>query len=245
MRKRTVLTAAALAAAVGGFGAGRAWATGIAISGTMEGNNLGSQAVHAGDWIAAGYDFKINGSHAAATVGFGGPRVDIPVSCTDGGQTVGTISVPLAGGPYSDAQNFSDWLPTGNQQIPASFEGAVQAPDLCGGRAMFDTSSGATFTADLQSTTTSAVTVRFHYRDPAAKGKGNHNCADPADPLAGDSATCGASWSSSPSFTPTVTSTPVPVGALGGIGVAAVAAGSLAVFQRRSRRQRSGAASLS
>ena len=201
------------------------------------GNNLGANAVHPGDWIAGGYDFKINGSHAATTVGFGDARVDIPVSCSDGGAVVGTIRVPLTGGPYGDAQNFTDWLPTGDEQIPASFEGAVQAPDLCSGGAMFDTSTGATFSADLQANSSSTVTVRFHYRDPAAKGKGNHNCADPADPRAGDAATCGASWSSSPTFGPTVTDTPVPVGALGGVGVAVVGAGAFAVVQRRSRHR--------
>ncbi|MBV9042909.1 MAG: hypothetical protein JOZ68_18060 [Acidimicrobiia bacterium] len=236
MRKRRLLTAAALTIGVT-VAAGPASAAGIAISGSMEGNNLGANAVHAGDWVAAGYDFKINGSHPTTTIGFGGARVDIPVSCTDGGTVVGTIRIPLAGGPYSDSQNFTDWLPTGDQQVPASFEGAVQAPDLCNGSAMFDTSSGATFSADLQASGSNAVTVRFHYRDPAAKGKGNHDCADAADPLAGDAATCGASWSSSPSFGPSVTDTPVPVGALGGIGFAAVGAGAFALVQRRSRRR--------
>ncbi len=238
MRVRLLVAAAAAGGLLIGL-AGPAWAGGITISGTMEGNNLGSQAVHAGDWVAGGYSLKINGSHGAATVGFGGAKVDIPVSCSDGGTVAGTITIPLSGGPYSDPTNFTDWLPTGDQQVPASYQGAVQAPDLCGGGAMYDTNSGATFSADLQSTTSSAVTVRFHYRDPAAKAKGNHNCADPNDPAAGDAATCGASWSSSPSFTPTVTTTPVPVGTVGGIGLAALAATGLTVVQRRSRRKRS------
>ena len=241
-RRLVGVSAIALVLSVGGT---PAWASGITISGTMEGNNLGSQAVHAGDWISGGYDFKINGSHPAATVAFGAPRVGIPVSCTDGGPVVGTITVPLSGGPYSDAQNFTDWLPTGDQRVPASFEGAVQAPDLCSGGAMFDTSSGATFSADLQSTQSNAVTVRFHYRDPAAKGKGNHDCADPSDPEAGDASTCGASWSSSPSFAPTVTSTPVPVGTTGAIGLALLAAAGLGISQLRARRRSPARASAS
>src|SRR5439155_13917083 len=115
------------------------------------------------------------------------------------------------------------------------------APNFCGGSVMFSASNspssggGATFTADLQATQTNSINIRFHFRDPAAKGKPNTDCSSPAENT-GDAATCGASWSSTQSFTPDVVSTPVPVGAVGGLLVTAIVCVGFFLFSRSRRR---------
>ncbi|HVT76320.1 MAG TPA: hypothetical protein VHD87_04765 [Acidimicrobiales bacterium] len=186
------------------YGSGAGQATAITISGTMEGNNLGSNAIHAGDWIAGGYHLQ---GQAGTPYTFANAKVTIPVSCTDGDTVAGNIVVPLAPGPWTPTSTgWYPWLagtnPSNEPVVP--FEGSVQAPDLCNGNAMYDTSTGATFTADLSSTgSTSGVSIQFHYRDPNAKGKGNHNCADSHDSGSMQADVCGASVSSTYASSPT------------------------------------------
>jgi hypothetical protein len=99
--------------------------------------------------------------------------------------------------------------------------------------------AGASFTADLQSTGTNDVHFRFHYRDPNAKGKGNVNCSDP-NQNTGDSSVCGASWSATNSYSPDPY-VPVPMGTVGILGVAGLAALVFGFVQLRARRRRRGA----
>ncbi|MBV8302926.1 MAG: hypothetical protein JOZ04_01855, partial [Acidimicrobiia bacterium] len=183
-----------------------ALATPVSISGSMEGNNLGTNAIRPGDWISGGYHFQ---GQAGATYVFQGAKVTIPVSCTDGKPPVGNIVVNLFEGPWvllpsSTPPYNGGWYPwlagtnPGNEPV-VPYEGSVQAPDLCSGGAMYDTAVGAVFTADVVSTDTSTgVDIQFHYRDPNAKGMGNHNCyGDPkVDPKINDPSVCGASVSS-------------------------------------------------
>ncbi|MBV8296240.1 MAG: hypothetical protein JO085_05330, partial [Acidimicrobiia bacterium] len=75
-----------------------ALATPISISGSMEGNNLGPNAISPGDWISGGYHFQ---GQAGATYVFQDAKVTIPVSCTDGGSVVGNIVVKLFEGPWA------------------------------------------------------------------------------------------------------------------------------------------------
>jgi hypothetical protein len=97
---------------------------------------------------------------------------------------------------YAVPANDSSWLPTGDANNVLSWDGVVQAPDLCRGHPM-DNKVGAVFTATVSQNppTGSLVDWRFKYRDPNAKGKGNVNCLDTSDPRRSDAATCGASWS--------------------------------------------------
>ena len=92
--------------------------------------------------------------------------------------------------------NNSDWLPTGDANSVYSWQGAVKAPDLCGGKPMDDVGQ-AVFTATVAQMPPSGslVDFRFKYRDPAAKGKPNTNCLDTTDPNRSVAAICGASWS--------------------------------------------------
>jgi len=224
---RRVLMALVGGAAVVAVTAAPAMASTFSITGTME----GSLHIAPGDRLWGGYHFTISGSHPAATVGFGDARVTIPVSCTSGGPQAGVITINLAGGPYADPQNSSAWLPANDEHDPATWQGSTTAPDLCNGGTMFNASNspstggGATFTADLQSTQSNKVNFQFHYHDSGA-----------TDCSAGS--VCGASWSATPSIEPTVSATPVPVGAAGAVGVAAVLGGAAAVAQRRTRRRR-------
>ena len=67
---------------------------------------------------------------------------------------------------------------------------------MCGGKPMDDTGQ-AVFTTTVAQTpaTGSLVDFRFHYRDPAAKGKANTNCLNTSDPNRAKADVCGASWS--------------------------------------------------
>src|SRR5882724_10781323 len=185
---------------------GRASANVLTITGSQEGD----MDIAPGDWVAAGYFLKMNGSHAAATIFMVNATVTLPVTCVGGGG--GNIVVNLSPGPVTIPANDHNQHPTGDQDSPASFQGSVQAPDLCNGGLMHNTN--ATFNVDIQSTnTTDTISVQFHYRVPDAKGMGNIDCSNPAqNPEPGLSNVCGASVSSTASTTadplPTATATP-------------------------------------
>jgi hypothetical protein len=165
----------------------------------------GALTIHPGDWISGGYSFKfISGNHAA-TLYRVTATVTVPVACAGG--SVENITVPLGqpgqlngGGvttaTFNIAAGDTNWLPTGDQNNILSWAGAVQAPaNLCGG-AGGTNKGGAIFDATvLQTPHVDLVDWRFHYRDPAAKGKPNTNCTDAADPNRARADVCGASWS--------------------------------------------------
>jgi hypothetical protein len=148
-----------------------------------------------GDWISGGYDFTIPGSHPQSTVTVTNPTVTLPVYCPQGGGPGGNIVINMPSATYTVGANNNSWIPTGDQNSVLSWEGAVQAPNLCGGLPMAN-KSGAIFNSGT--TTQGGANFRFKYRDPHAKGKGNVDCADANwNPISqrNDAATCGASWS--------------------------------------------------
>jgi hypothetical protein len=232
-RALRLLAVFALVAAGAGVFAGTALANQISISGSME----GSINISPGDWVAAGYDITIPGSHPGETVQLANAHVVISGSCTNGGSD--SVVIPLSAGPYTIPANDSGWYPSGDENDPLVYQGAVQAPaGLCGGTGQLNGSGGATISGDLQSTVTTAqVHVRFHYRDPNAKGKGNVNCSSGS--YAAD--VCGASWSGTNSYLPDVW---VPLATLGGLLLAALLAGGLVLQQKRMRRRRQATALL-
>ena len=104
---------------------------------------------------------------------FNNAQVTIPVSCTHGGSTIaGDIVVPLSNGPYAASGNGTNvpWTDQASTN-PLPYQGAVQAPNLCNGGPMYNASQegGATFSADVTSTSTAPIMVQFHYRIPDAK----------------------------------------------------------------------------
>ena len=151
--------------------------------------------INPGDWISGGYSFKfITGSHAATSYTVN-TSITLPVYCPDGGGSGGDIVIPLGIQTYNIAAGDTSWKRTGDQNSILAWEAAVQAPDLCSGHRMRN-QIGATFTATTsQNPQVGLVDWRFHYRDPAAKGKPNTNCTDASDPNRNRADVCGASWS--------------------------------------------------
>lgn len=124
----------------------------------------GDLQVKPGDTMSAGIDISVGGPHPQATVSILGSSVNLPMSCVKGGPTTGGITVPVATGPYSVAQNSNAQLPTGDGNSPASFQGSTTAPDLCSGGPMFN--KNGTFWAEITSTDTNdPLQVMFHYAD--------------------------------------------------------------------------------
>ena len=119
---RVACVAVAIVASVLGS-TGRASANMLTINGSQEGD----MDIAAGDWVAAGYFLKMNGSHAAATIFMVNATVTLPVTCVGGGG--GNIVVNLSPGPVTIPANDHNQHPTGDQDSPASFQGSVQAPD--------------------------------------------------------------------------------------------------------------------
>ncbi|MGW1802102.1 hypothetical protein ACWCQN_40930 [Streptomyces sp. NPDC001984] len=77
---------------------GIAQATPISVSGSME----GALQIHPGDWIAAGYHFRVQGAKSGGSYTFQQAEVRLPVSCSAGSKTIaGNITVPLAVGPWT------------------------------------------------------------------------------------------------------------------------------------------------
>jgi uncharacterized repeat protein (TIGR01451 family) len=152
----------------------------------------GAIKIDIGDWVNGGYSFKTNFTGPitiTATVSITGP-------CTGGTLTSDTLIVPLGTISYS-AVSGADWLPTGDANSVLSWQGSIQAPaTLCGG-GQLNASKGAVFDATVSGVPAGkAITFRFKFRDPAAKGKPNTNCLDTSDPNRAKADVCGASWSS-------------------------------------------------
>ena len=164
----------------------------FSMSNSMEGDLAN---IRPGDWISGGYSFKFTSSSHAATSYTVTTSVTLPVYCPDGGGPGGNIFIPLGTQTFSIAAGDTSWHRTGDQNSILAWEGAVQAPDLCSGNRMRN-QIGATFTATVsQDPHVDFVNWRFHYRDPAAKGKPNTNCTDATDPNRNRADVCGASWS--------------------------------------------------
>ena len=164
----------------------------FSMSNSMEGDLAN---IRPGDWISGGYSFKFTSSSHAATTYTVTTSITLPVYCPDGGGAGGDIFIPLGTQTYAIAAGDTSWHRTGDQNSILTWEGAVQAPDLCSGHRMRN-QIGATFTATVsQNPQVGLVDWRFHYRDPAAIGKPNTNCTDATDPNRNRADVCGASWS--------------------------------------------------
>jgi hypothetical protein len=167
----------------------------------------GALESHPGDFVSAGYNFTIPGSHPDANVVFTNPQVSFAYRCVKGGPVLGSFVATMPTANYQVPAGSSDWFPTGDGQAPAGYQGFAVVPDVCSGGSVFmdyGGSFGATFTATVSSSVPlNSVHVRFHYRNPAAKGQGNINCSDPTQntPPNGVNA-CGASMSSTNEVVP-------------------------------------------
>jgi len=101
--------------------------------------------------------------------------------------------------PFTIPANSTAKYLTADQNNILSWMGAVQSPDLCGGQLMYN-SEGANFNVNVNASAhTGVINFQWHYRIPAAKGKGTPivgtNCTDASDPNRDRADVCGASWS--------------------------------------------------
>jgi hypothetical protein len=151
-----------------------------------------------GDYVAAGYSFKVPGSHPQAWYIFADASVTIDGRCSNGDSD--SITIPLSRGPFDEDAlvyafdvpvNADGWFPTKSTNSSDSYLGSLFVSDICGGGDRL-ASRSAPFSADVQSTNTQdAIKVRFHFVDPTAQGKENIDCMQPsADPGA-----CSSPWS--------------------------------------------------
>ena len=152
-----------------------------------------------GDWVNAGYDFKLkDGNHPLDIVTVTG-SVSIAVKCSDGSTPAGSpIVIPLTKQSYTVAPGYTGWVPSGDQLSELNWQGAVKALDLCAGigTGAMRNQIGAVFTGTFSpNPSTHPIDIRFHYRIPASKGKPNTNCSDLTDPNRYKADVCGASWS--------------------------------------------------
>jgi hypothetical protein len=150
-----------------------------------------------GDYVAAGYSFKVPGSHPQAWYIFANASVTVEGRCSNGDGD--SITIPLSRGPFDEdalvyafdvPANADDWFPTKSAKSSDSYLGSLFVSDVCGGDPL--ASRSVTFSADIQSTNTQdAIKVRFHFVDPNAEGNENIDCMQPsADPDA-----CNSPWS--------------------------------------------------
>jgi hypothetical protein len=177
---------------------GSALASNVEIKGSME----GAIKIANGDFVAGGYIFSVVGAHPEERVLFAEAKVVFQGTCSNGSPE-DTLVVNLSPGPAGGwvvPANSHENVPTGDEKAPKGFEGSTVA-HVCGGSGTLDASSGATFSATVKATAPNSLQIKFHYRDPNAKGKGNVDCsAASSEGLGAD--VCGASWSSTPTVTP-------------------------------------------
>jgi hypothetical protein len=122
-------------------------------------------------------------------------RLTVPFKCSAG--ATGEFVINLGTHDYDVPAGNKTWQPTGDANSVLSWAGAGVAPAGCGPGSTMDNSKGAIWEATIAQNpeTGSLVNWRFKYRDPNAKGKGNVNCLDLADPRRNKADVCGASWS--------------------------------------------------
>jgi len=182
----------------------------------------GDLKIAPGTVVKAGISFTMTGSHPAATIQFVGAQVTFAnVECVTGSGG-GSFTIPLGSsgtvGPYDIPSNNTAWFPTGDQSSALSYQGSIDAPDLCEGGTMSLRNGGA-FTGDAQSSDAAdPVNVRFHYSANGSSG----------------------SWSATKSVVPSsIGSSQVPASAAGVFGFVLVI-GLVFAIRSTTKRRRDG-----
>ncbi len=226
MLKRIIIGAAAILgallmlAALGSRPAETATQTAVSFT-ALPGGKL--DKIKPGDYLSVGYIYKVTDITYPVDVGVIHPKVVLGLRCNQSGWGV-TLEVKMP--DYRDTSLNDKTNPDilqGSPDVDAQvwgYQGMVQVPDLCGanGSMTLDTNTGqATFSAEVQGNKAARVRMKFHLRDPQAKGYPLWvNCSDPAinPPKKPLGSQCSGSWSSefsaypSQFWTPTPTATP-------------------------------------
>jgi hypothetical protein len=114
--------------------------------------------------LQGGYHFTMPGSHPATTVSVTNPTITLKAKCPD--NSTHDIVIPLA--PYSvtipaNTNGCDGWCPANDEHSPLVCQGAIFAPDVCGGRGYVLTSHKGTFDATVTIDTCAKVNFQFHY----------------------------------------------------------------------------------
>ena len=206
----------------------------VLLAGPAQANqvSMGPQAMEGhlqapvGSVIDGGFDFNVSGVSGPTTITWADAKITFTPFCSNGDTYTGPTAITMGSPSYTVNDNGAGWIPSGDQasdlvyQSIASGGSITITSSMCNGGDV-DFQHGGTFTADLQGSDTSVmVAVRWHYRQ-----------------FFNNKRTSG-SWSGTGHFNPDQTT--VPVGAVGFVALAVLAAGALAIMQRRSRRKVSG-----
>lgn len=160
-----------------------------------------SPTVQPGEWIGGGYTFQMTGAQPAQVVTFAQPMLFLQLACqntdANSGALAGDIRINLSGGPYPTLGGTSDWYPfTSSPDVytdgfdPLTYQGNLQAPDLCQGGPMWINAE--TFQANVGSTDpTDPLLIRFHVETTS----GAIDCANAIQNPAPGVIGCGSSWS--------------------------------------------------
>ncbi len=179
-------------AALGATSGSQAFASVISISSPQQYH----LTISNGNIVAAGYSFKIPGSHTNVEVLMAEAVVTFRGTCSNHSPD-NAFTVPLragqpSGAPWLVPAGSSVWHPSESDNAPESYQGSGVA-NVCGGTGGLDIEKGGiSFRADVQAspTTQGQILVRFHYRIPQAEGEGNVDCSVP-----GHEGACHGSWS--------------------------------------------------
>jgi hypothetical protein len=107
----------------------------------------GNLAVWPGETVRAGYDIGVPGNTSLIGIKVQFTQVQFTVGCVSGATpSVSTLTVSMPDASFTI--NDGAWYPTGDPNSPASYQGSVVVPDLCGG-GRISLGQGATFTAVL------------------------------------------------------------------------------------------------
>lgn len=203
----------------------------------------GNTTLHPGDWLSAGLYFDVDdSSNQAVTIGFLNPVFSLPVSCSASSSTPAPgspITVNLDNGPFDVAASSGKATqPTSSQTSAGSYSAAIRVPDLCNGGTMYsDNAVGPEYVTidDLQATALEPIQFQLHYVDG-----GTTDCSNlAANPDPGLSACAASKTGKSADFTPSVVTTPVPVGGIAaGLLLALLLAGGLGLLQLHRLRTR-------
>ena len=123
----------------------------------MEGN----LPIASGDTVDGGYDFSMPGTHPDTQITFLNASVTVQVVCPDSSLHDLVITLPTQ--TYVYPSGNAGFTPTGDESLAIGYQGSAVS-NVCGSQTGH-APTGATFVAQVCSTNTSKINIRFHYRD--------------------------------------------------------------------------------
>jgi hypothetical protein len=194
-------------------------------------NLEGPLTIHHGDWISFGFVVSAPGTHPEATIFFNDVYLVMPVQCSPDGPDIGNFYVDSGATEVTIPEDDNGVFPGyANTAESGTYQGIDEAHDWCDGGPLYST-RGARLSGWYSSEVRVDLQVAFHYRVPAAKGYPNTSCpSKTGNPYPPDAGPCGAPFSP---FEATDPPFQVPVGQLGGLGLAAALGVALVAVSRR------------